>query len=568
MLFYTQKKVTKIAKSNINTDKNIKLLFKYLKKHYSKDKATQLMLDNGENLFTLHGLAWSLGKMDLEFFCMYFLQNIYTGDDKAALAEIHYEMWQEVQNMILKKTHDKQCYILPRGLGKSTVITLAVAIWCAVYKFKSFTVIASSIGDTSESFIRNIRMSVEDNIYIDSAFGNLFNPKVCICNSEKIEFTNKTMIQSVSAASSLRGKSYNNKRIEFALLDDYQKADELTSDEQRERKWKRFSDDINYAMQKDNSSIIALGTLQCKNDFYDRLRDAPTWKTRQEKAVLIENIDEYFNSGLWAEFKTILLDKNNEFRLDDAKEFYYQNTEQMQFPMLWQSYWSCLDMAISYYENPVSFNQEMQGDINNIGIKKFNTILTESAAQIENHTFKKTILSIDPAGTNRVGTKRDFYAFIVLSQAENDIKYARKSLLKDFEMDDYIKLTIELLKKYEDISHLSIEKNVYSGADAIRIQEIINKDNELRHRNITIINKTRTSNKDNRINSIVGDVNMGRVIFNEDDTEAIEQLHDFCGCKFSLHDDFPDCLADAIEQISLIEKTDKLKVLPLSYLNL
>lgn len=306
---------------------------KYLIKTYGRDKAKQLLVANEHNLFGYHGLAWSLGKRSLEFFCLYFLQSTYTGEDKAALADIHYIMWDEVQNMILNKSHDKQAYILPRGLGKSTVITLAVAIWCSVYKFKNFTVIASAIGDTAEAFIRNIRMAIEDNTYIELAFEKLFDPKKCICNSEKIELTNKTMIQSVSASSSLRGKAYNNKRIELAILDDYQKADEITSDEQRERKWKRFSDDINYALQKDNSTIIALGTLQCKGDFYDRLRSSPTWKIRQEKAVLLDNLEEHFNSELWKEFKSLLLDKSNEFRLDDAKEFYYQNQNRMQFPL-------------------------------------------------------------------------------------------------------------------------------------------------------------------------------------------------------------------------------------------
>lgn len=499
---------------------------------------------------------------------MYFLQTIYSGDGKAELASIHITMWKEVQNMVLNKSHDKQCYILPRGLGKSTVITLAVAIWCACYRFKIFTVIASAVGDTAEGFIRNIRMALEGNTYIESAFGTLFNPKNCICNNEKIELTNKTLIQSVSAASSLRGKAYNNHRIELLLLDDYQKADQIITEEQREKKWKVFSDDCNYAMQKDNSTLIALGTLQCQGDFYDRLRHSPVWKTRQERGVLVNDVDDLFNSGLWLEFKNILMDKTNEFRLDFAKEYYLQHSEEMQFPTLWQEYWNCLDIALLYYENPISFKQEMQGDIENIGTRRFNTIVTESAVEIENHTFQKTILSIDPAGTARTGTKRDYYAYCILSQADNNVNYARKSIIRDYEMDDYIKETIRLLKDYPDITHLSIEKNVYSGADAIRIQELIDKDEELKHRDITIINKSRTGNKDNRISAIVGDVNMGRVVFNEEDPDAIQQLHDFCGCRFSLHDDFPDCLADALEQLPQIKTTSKLKVLPLSYLGL
>ena len=394
---------------------------------------------------------------------MYFLQSIYSGDGKAELAQIHISMWQEVQNMILNKSHNKQCYILPRGLGKSTVITLAVAIWCACYRYKTFTVIASAIGDTAEGFIRNIRMALEDNIYIESAFGKLFDPKKCICNNEKIELMNKTLIQSVSAASSLRGKAYNNRRIELLLLDDYQKADQIITDEQRSKKWKLFSDDCNYAMQKDNSTLIALGTLQCKEDFYDRLRNSPVWKTRQERGVLVDDIDNLFNSGLWLEFKNILMDKSNEYRLDFAKEYYLQHSGDMQFPMLWQEYWNCLDIALLYYENPISFKQEMQGDIDNIGARRFNTIVTESAVEIEDHNFQKTILSIDPAGTARTGTKRDYYAFCVLSQSDNGVNYARKSIIKDFEMDDYIIYYPDKIEIYQDGDLINTKENIFSG---------------------------------------------------------------------------------------------------------
>jgi len=537
-------------------------------KFYGQDQAKQLLLQHQKNLFGRNGLAYSLGKRSLEFFCLYFLQNIYCGEDKAPLAPIHYEMWQECQDIIINKTTDKQEYILPRGLGKSTILTLALSIWCAVYKYKSYIVIASAIGDTAESFIKNIKMALEDNKRIEKAFGKLIDTKRCICNAEKIELTNQTMIQSISASSSFRGKSYGNKRIELAILDDFQKSDEIVSDEQRQRKFKRFSDDINYAMQKDNSTIIALGTLQCKDDFYDRLRNSPVFKTKQEKGMLVDDVQEYFNSGLWLEFKKILTDKNNEFALDYAKEYYLQNQENMQFPLLWQDYWNCLDIALSYYSNPVSFMQEFQGDINNIGVKKFTTIITQSAEQIGDHTFIKTILSIDPAGTDRSGTKRDYYAFAVVSEGENSIKYARKSLIKDFEFNDYMAETLDLLRKYEDIEYINIEKNTYSGSDVIKLKELIEKDDDLRLRNFTFINKSQNQNKDNRINAIVPEVNLGRVIFNEDDTEPIEQLREFQGCKYTLHDDYPDCLTAALERLNEIEKIPKVKVFDLSILGL
>ncbi|ERI90984.1 phage uncharacterized protein [Clostridiales bacterium oral taxon 876 str. F0540] len=523
------------------------------------DQATQeLMLKNKDNLFNYHGLAYALGSRNLEFFSLYFLQNIFIGEDKADIAEIHRDIWEEIQGMILEDTHDKQEYVLPRGTGKSTFVSLVTAIWCSVYKYKRYTVIASAIGDTASTFIRNIKLALENNDRIEKAFGKLYDTKKCIVNSEQIELTNRTMIQSISASSTLRGKSYGNTRIELLLLDDYQKDDEVATADQREKKWKRFSDDVKFAVQKGNSTIIAVGTLQNNECFYSRLKNLPTWKHRLEKGVLVDNVDELFSSGLWLEFKNILFNSKDEFRLDNAKEFYLQHEKEMQYPLLWQEYWNCLDMALSYYENPASFKQEVQGDTAAIGEKRFKTIVTESAETIETHDFKVTMLTIDPASST--GKSNDYSAFIVGSKSDNNIKYCRKGEILKLNFDDYINHAIDLLKKYSDITHIYIEKNLYMGADVIKLKELIANDDELRNRNFTFINEMQKKNKFDKIDSIVGDINFGRVIFNEEDIEALEQLKDYQGEK-SLHDDFPDCLAECVIRLDTLETISTITLL-------
>lgn len=542
---------------------DIQLLYIALSKLYGYDTAKELMIKHKDNLFGYHGLAWATGKRDLEFFCLYFLDNVYLAEGNADIATIHFQMWNEINDIILDKTHDKQVYILPRGTGKSVFGSLATSLWVSLYKHKTYTVIASAIGDTAETFIRNIKMAVGGNKKIEEAFGVMYDGRKYISNNEKVEFANRTMIQSISAASTLRGKSYNNKRIELLLLDDYQKDDEVFTDEQREKKWKRFSDDVNYAMQKDNSTMLAFGTIQHKEDFYSRLLNSPTWKHTQEKAINVDDVDELFNTRHWEELKKLLTDKDNENRLDYAKEYYLQHKEEMQYPLLWQDYWDCMDIALQYYENPISFKQEMQGDLDSIGEKKFKTIITETTEQLEDieREYKKTMLCIDPAGT-RTKKKGDYHAFVVGSIANNGVKYIRKGEIYRFEFEEYIEHTLNLIRQYEDITHVFIEKNTYNGSDVIRLQELILEDKELSSRNITWINEHQHRNKDNKIDMIVGDVNMGRIIFNEEDVEAIEQLRDFAGCDYSLHDDFPDCVAQfSIEISKLDEQVKPIKLL-------
>lgn len=536
----------------------IEYTYKYLiENNYSTEEAlenTKKLIENNKgNLLEYHGYAYALGKKSLEFFCMYFLHNIFVGEDKADLAPIHISIWKELQDAILNNSYDKLEYLLPRGTGKSTFISLALAIWCSVYKFKTYTVIASAIGGTADTFIRNIKIALDGNKRIEKAFGQLYNTKKCIVNSEIIELTNRTMMQSISASSTLRGKSYANHRIELLLLDDYQKDDEVATQDQRDKKWKKFNDDVKYAIQKNNCTMIAVGTVQNDDCFYNRLRKLPTWKVRHEKGVLVNNVDDLFESGLWLEFKEALFNKKEygENAKDYAKEFYLQHKEEMQYPLLWQEFWDCLDYALDYYEDPVSFKQEVQGDTSAQGETRFKTTETEAEAEIEAHNFKVTMLCIDPA--NSISNKADYSAFVVGSKVyDSEIKYMRKSELLRVDFKGLCDKTIELLKKYPDITHVWIEKNLYMGADIIRIKELINNDSLLKNKRFEFINTMQRKNKIDKIDSIAPDMNLGKIIFNKEDEEAIKQVREYCGEK-STHDDMPDVIAECVTRLDEIK---------------
>lgn len=539
------------------------LIFKYLTIEYQKngaslieaqEEAQQQIINNQKNLYTKKGLCHWLGSKNIEFFALYFLQQIFIGEDKAPLAPIHSILWKEIQETILDKSNPQQLeYTLCRSIGKSTFITLVTSIWCAVYKYKRFIVIASAIGDTASTFIRAIKLALQDNKKIESAFGKLYDPSKFIVNAEQIELSNKVMIQSISASSTLRGKNYGTIRIELLIMDDYQKDDETQTKDQRDKKWKRYSDDVKFAIQKGSSTLLAVGTIQNDDDFYARLSRLPTWKYRSEKGVLVDDVDvdvdELYTTGLWGVFKALLFNLKDEFRLETAKEFYFQHEKEMQYPLLWQSYWSCLSFALEYYENPISFKQEVQGQSSLAENKRFTTIITEDPETIESHyPYKVTMLCIDPATSNK--KRADYSAFVVgsISSENNNIIYVRKGEILKLEFDDYIDHVLELLKTYEDIVCICIEKNNYAGVDVLRLKEKIKDIPELKNRKLEWINEMQRDNKLQKIETIVGDICMGRIIFNSEDEEAILQLKDYQGSS-TVHDDFADCVAEMAKRI-------------------
>lgn len=563
------------------------LLYHYLKKSYTdigipEEKSEELtdnkILENSKNLFGFHGLAYQLGQISLEFFCLYFLQDIYLPkEDNAAapMADVHRELWSDIQESIIGDGPEQLGRVLPRGTGKSAFGTLGPTCWVVAYKHKTYVLICSDIGSTAEKFIKDIKDNMIENPYIEQAFGKILDDKNrdFICNATQLEFTNKTFVEAISSTSPMRGRKYKNVRPDLIILDDYQSEDDCRTEEAREKKWKKYSDDVKFAKQrpikrngkviKKGTVLMAWGTQQHKECFYSRLIKAPTWTFKKEKGVLVESVDEYFNSGLWLEFKNILNNFKNENRLYDAKEFYYEHQNEMQFKTLWSEFWDCLELALDYFENPNSFKQEVQGDVDAIGEKWFKRINVEPRKVIESHEFIKTMIIVDPASSG--GKKNDYSAFLVGSEGINKCKYARKAELAKInarnEFDKYVDHIIDLLLEYTDATHVSIEKNTFNGADANQLEKKIKEHEILKYRSITIINEMQRRNKDDKISTIVPYVNNGTFIFAKEDEEFINQLMEFAGQKFTVHDDAADVSSEFWLKVDEIKVVSTVKLL-------
>lgn len=555
---------------------NRNLLYNHLQKFYSAKRSAEIMNKNINNLFGFHGLAYALGMRDLEFFSMYFLQDVFLPKETnaaAPIAEVHRGIWRDIQDSVIGDGPNQIGWILPRGTGKSVFGTTATTVWSHAYGFKKYTLICSDIGSTAEKFTADIKNIFLENQYIKKAFGKLLDDKdkKYKCNSTQLEFINKTFIEAISSSSSMRGRKFDNCRPDLIILDDYQSLDDCRTDEARIKKWNRYSNDVKFASQKPiyrngklfkkGTTFIGLGTLQHKECFYSRLLKQPTWKFKNDKGILIDDfmedgklingLDRYFGTGFWLEFKNLLFNFKNEDHLEDAKEFYYSHEKEMKFPMLWAEFWDCLDIALQYFENPSSFKQEFQGDVNSIGEKWFKTIRTQTDKEIEEHKFIKTMIIADPASS--VSIKADYTAIVAGSLAENDLIYIRKGLLVKLNFDDFCIKVVDMLKKYTQATHVSIEKNLYMGADVSKIKELIEKEPELSNRNIQFINKMQKVNKDEKVSTIIAGTNTGQIIFNEDDKDAINQMMEFAGQKYSEHDDMPDCVSQLTIDIKEIE---------------
>lgn len=557
---------------------SIYLIDKYLKKYFPKNQ------NNIKQKYLPNEVAKVIGEKDITFFSLYFLRTTFVpSDDNSAreLCEEHYKIWKVLSEAFVQDLYDKLNIVEPRGLAKSTICDKTLAIWLHCYKKSTFTLLGAKTADDAEQFLNSIKKEFLENELIKDVFGNLIDLKgkkpnskdYYKVNSGEIELTNDTYIRAVGSTTSVRGANWGGVRPTVVIADDYQSEVDIITEDAREKKWNRWCKEVEEVGDtavfrkgkkvKAATKFVSIGTVLHIDCLISRLSRNRDYYTIINRAVLLEDgqtIDDIFESDLWLECKKIYFDDKIEDPQIQARKFYEKHIDEMKYPLLWEEKWDFFsDIAVKYWTNRKSFMSEKMNDASTLGVRWFKAIRTQAEEEIEDHTFLKTMLCVDPAGEQ--SRRSDFFAMAVGSLGENDFKYIRKMILAKMSYKQYCQTVIDLLKEYTDITHLYIEKNTYLGADVTTITEMIDKDYELKRRNIIILNEMSRRNKDERISTIIEEVNNGQLVFNNNNKDFTQQILDFQGTAYSPHDDAPDIIAELSRRLIEIEVKNIIRII-------
>ncbi|MCQ2016791.1 terminase [Clostridium butyricum] len=546
------------------------ILNKYLTKHYDSKSAKELLRSYNDNL---DGLAKSLGHKDIGFYCEYFLREIFVpSDDNTAreLCSSHYELWDMADRMLIQDEFDKTNIVCPRGFAKTTIYDFAVISWCICYKESIFTILIGKKDKDATQFMDDILQLFEKNKRIIDNFGQLIDRKKNTVNANEIEFSNGCDLQAVGSGTSIRGRKYGNVRPTLVIGDDAQDDNDVLTAEARQKKYDTWCKQVENVGDtavyrkgkkiKKATKIVSIGTVLHLECLISRLSKNPDYKTILKRAIILKDgqtVDDIFESDLWQQCHDIYFDEkfNENQRYENAKKFYLNHYDEMQFPVLWPEKWDCFeDLAVDYWKNRKTFMSEKMNDGSSIGEKWFKSIRTQISEEIENHRFIKTMLTVDPASTTK--KKSDSTNIMVGSKAVNDFTYVRDVVHKKMGFKQYCEKVVDLLRKYLDITHINIEKNTFQGADVLKIQELIKEDPILRPKKYIWINEMQKKNKDEKISTITDSVNNGAIIMvsdKEDSKKAIDEILEFQGQEYSPHDDAPDNLSELENKLKEIK---------------
>jgi len=527
------------------------------------------------NLWGKNGLAVDLGRKNITFFFLYFLQDVFTPKENNTarnLGAFHYEIWEELQKLIIEDKYNFEEFILSRGASKTTVINKALNCYMTLYRISRYSIVIGKTKQDSSDFMDDIKKFFKFEPIV-KGFGNLISGKRTV-NQQELELDNDTCIRAYGWETSIRGTTYSAPdgifRPMAITIDDILSADSIKTENAKENAINKFYKEIleagdepvirNGKQIKMGTKFIILGTPLAADCFINTIRKDPQFKVFK-RAVVDFNIDEYFqNNEYWQNYNKILFNtKINKEDKDSILETYYnENIENMTFPTIWEKY-NCRKLANKYFTQRSSFMQELMVDCENVGEKWFKSIRKMPYAEILSTPMSKTILVCDPAST--VTNKSDYTAILCGGLGENGFKYVIEGVIEKLTFDQYCNRVIEFLKKYVLITHIVIERNTFNSSDVIAIQKLIKQDKSLLNRNLEFINKHQTANKDQKISTQIDSINSGSLIFCEDNEDFIQQCQAFTGQKTSLKDDAIDCVAEFALKIDEIHTIRKLTFL-------
>ncbi|MBP1935093.1 putative phage terminase large subunit-like protein [Ammoniphilus resinae] len=357
-------------------------------------------------------------------------------------------------------------------------------------------------------------------------------------------------------------------------MDDIQGLDDVLTDQAKQKKMETFQKDILFAGDeavyrngnkiKSGTKFLICGTVLAPDCFISKLIRDKTYKSIVKRAVLVDDIDALFTNEYWSSFRDLYYDNKNQYAEIDAKNFYYENEDEMKFPVLWEDKWHPIEIALKYYSDPIGFKQEMMNDSTILtGGKCFFAVKTIPRTEMDDIDFDRSIMTVDCAV--EVGKRNDYTSICVGSRGINGHRYIRKGLLMKVDFDTYVKKVIGLLKEFPELTHIIIEKNTYQGVDAKEIQKKIDEDQQLSNRNITIVNERQMKNKENRIRAMSGKINNGFIIFAKEDEDFYNQILEYQGSDIG-HDDAADTVSEFDSRIDEIEIRKEIKSIPRGWL--
>lgn len=448
---------------------------------------------------------------------------------------MHEELFNTIQSAVDSNEAHKIARAAPRGNAKSTVVSFATILWCALYHKKHYILLISDTSSQADAFLMAIKTELEENRLIKNDFGEFFGE---VWNTSDIVLSNDCRITALGTGKRVRGRRYRQYRPDLIVCDDMENDENVVSPDQR----KKNSDWFFKALSKagdERTDIIVIGTIIHYDSLLANVLKNPIYDSLKYRAVI-----QFSTSDKWEEWERMITDLGNEKRLTDAREYFEANKEEMLAgtKVLWEQkedYYNLMLQRVA--DGPAAFSSEKQNEPLADEDRRFNPEWIRYYDDDELVGKELFIVGfVDPSMGKQGG---DYSAIITLGMDTNYIIYVLDADIRKRHPDVIIQHVVLKHLEYR-YKHFGVEENnfqeFFKDTLKMKLKELAD---EHKHITINIKGVKQHTDKMLRIESLQPDVKNGRIRFKREQGLLVEQLVNFPSAS---HDDGPDALEGAV----------------------
>jgi len=449
-------------------------------------------------------------------------------------------------------------FAAPRAHAKTSVLVLLATIHDIVYQLERFMLIVGSTATLATAKVKMIRDELETNQKLRELYGDLTGP-----TWNQNNFVTKTgvRVQAVSPGAQIRGILHGGQRPTKLVLDDAENALHVQTQAQREKLATWFNSDMMKLGTVGELNVTVVGTILHPESLLSSLLTNPAFTGRRYRAVVAFNEQ----IALWAEWKGILSNLDNEQRHADADIFFEAHKDVMLegAKVLWPGRMPYVELMKSrLFEGDVAFAFEYQNSPTSSDAYLFRMedagyfTLTPQGLQRRDGRFVAFIDLVrligfyDPSTGTADG---DFGACVVVGQDGHGFKYILDCYIGRDPSSVQVERVAELLYRW-GVSRVGLETNGFQSLLSSNLREAF-AEHALAQNDTAwsplLVEVTHTKAKPVRIASLEPSITRKWLWFADTlPNELLRQFREFVAVPDAGHDDGPDAVEAAVKLLT------------------
>lgn len=471
--------------------------------------------------------------------------------NKDEAAEFHREITGIMDEVSSVKVNAKVAVAAPRSHSKSTYLTKDFPLHQTVYRKRKYIIIISETPSVSGPNLEWLATQLKHNAKLRADFGPLLAPKqqenVRDNSAEFIAWESVdgiqrqlTKVEAASTGQALRGRNWNGARPDLIVCDDLEDGKTNAATEEQRTKLREWFQSVVMPLGDPagkKTAIVYMGTTVHFDALLMRiLYKRSDFTTKVYRAL----IDPPTNGDLWEECRKLYQDHENPKRKVDAENYYAENYEAMNegVRVLWEEFQPIWKLMTWKWDNSSkAFNTEYQNNPIDEDNMIFNPATFSYWDDAEpNKRFDTGEFIISQGFDFAMGKQKGDYSVIVTTAThrETGVQYIADVWAERAHPDRFLDVSVDKVIEWQpDV--LGVESQQAQEWFADTLKRYLDERGFPGHARLKKIYQR--SRKELRIESMLPDIESGKIRFSRKQTLLIEQFERYGQGSF---DDIPD----------------------------